>query len=240
MHNLATDNALDICEDLSRASRANVVDPLINRLRRALARRFRAQALAHRRSGSITIIGVDRLVFRAVFRHTTGSAYDGGIALAGGQLGLIVTEAVQLATKRKPPGYDRTAEDLEDELDQTTDERIHGIITRGLKQGLTATAVALLIASQFRDWTVQRAEAVATYEVSKAYHQGAADVAKIAAEEAPGTQVLKQWEANPDACDICAGNVEDGFIPEDILFSSGADAPPEHGNCLCSLSYKNG
>ena len=38
-------------------------------------------------------------------------------------------------------------------------------------------------------------------------------------------------------CDDCEDNADDGAIDLDDDFTSGADAPPEHPNCQCSLSW---
>lgn len=46
----------------------------------------------------------------------------------------------------------------------------------------------------------------------------------------------KEWQT-VGGCAICEGNVSDGPIPIDAIFSSGDDMPTAHPNCRCGLRY---
>lgn len=225
-----------LAEHLGRASKARVIDPLVKRLRKALARRFKLQASQYRQTGSIAgaLTDKQRRAFRGAFKGAAASAYEGGVALAGGQLGVMIEEAATLNTLKQPPGWNRTAQDLEAEIDATTTDGIASILTGN--QASSAAAALALINEKFQEWAADRSEMIAVNEISSAYHGGAMDVAEIVAQA--GTQVEKAWDADPGACEVCLGNSGDGWVPEDILFSSGSDAPPQHPGCRCSLSLR--
>lgn len=44
------------------------------------------------------------------------------------------------------------------------------------------------------------------------------------------------WVANPDACEICTENEEQGPINIGSIFASGHAIPPAHPRCRCNLS----
>ena len=48
---------------------------------------------------------------------------------------------------------------------------------------------------------------------------------------------VKRWVAEPDACEICQDNEDDGWIGDDEVFSSGDDSPPAHPHCKCEIEY---
>jgi hypothetical protein len=93
------DESLKLCEHLGRAARAKVVDPLIAQLKTALVRRFRAQARAYKRTGSIATrqaLGF-RKTFAETFAALTTKAYRGGAEAVAAKLGGTLAEA-----KKKP------------------------------------------------------------------------------------------------------------------------------------------
>lgn len=50
--------------------------------------------------------------------------------------------------------------------------------------------------------------------------------------------LLKTWNLDGEGCEeICQPNAEDGAIGLDEDFSSGDDAPPAHPNCDCSIGF---
>lgn len=50
--------------------------------------------------------------------------------------------------------------------------------------------------------------------------------------------LLKTWNLDGEGCEeICQPNAEDGAIGLDEEFSSGDDAPPGHPNCDCSIGF---
>ena len=213
-HDNHTVSALaSLCESLERKSKAKVVDPLINRLKRALARRFRAQARAYRTTGDIALSDEDNRAFRQAFAAAVGLAFASGEQFA----------SAQLDATSGPGRYRRSVEELESEMDKTT---------RGRLAGLGALAIAAL----FADWQTSRAEGIAVNEISSAYHGGAAAVARSVV--VGGAVIEKHWDADANACEICQANSADGWIPEDILFASGDSEPGAHPHCMCSVSYR--
>lgn len=215
-------------ESLNQSAKARVVDPLIARLQKSLAKRFRAQAREYKSSGRL------HLYHPTAFARVVDQAYVEGVAMAWAQIGKV--EEAKKDKHRIPAWlpaammvYPRTESELEGELDATSEARIAGMVAMGAPR----EDIAKMIAS----WATDRAQIIAEYEVSKAYHSGASDAAKLIGER-QGVEVYKAWDIEADACDeICVPNFEDGAIPEDILFQSGHDAPPGHPNCRCSLSF---
>jgi hypothetical protein len=212
--------------------------PLVNRLKPSIARRFRMQSKEYARSGRLKVYPS----LSEKFSRVTNAAYVQGAAFATRSL-LKAKEAkkqpvlipVSIATAL--PGWQRSAEQLVAELDTTTAELITEIVDSGIAAGLSKSEIAKDIAKQFSDWTRDRAATIAEYELSSAYHDGAIDAAKLIGQQT-GILVQVAWDIEPDACEICTGNFEEGWLDEGILFGSGDDAPPAHPNCRCSLSYR--
>ena len=78
-----------------------------------------------------------------------------------------------------------------------------------------------------------RAQMIARTELMAASGQGS--LAGYRTARANGVKVRKSWEADPQACDECQANAEEGDIDIDDDFQSGDDAPPAHPNCECVL-----
>jgi Phage Mu protein F like protein len=115
--------------------------------------------------------------------------------------------------------------------DATRDE-LRGIIGQVYSGELSPTDLegAIKQAGAFSD---DRAALIARTELQNANAQGTLDGMRTAGKA--GVKVLKEWQADDEACDICLDNEDDGPIQLDDEFSSGADAPPEHPNCECVL-----
>lgn len=229
-----------VAEHLLRAEKAALVDPLIAKMREAVAARFRRQWKAFRQAvkdGSplqATSVRSSDRKFQDQYLRLTDRAYTSGAEFVQAEL-----QSVEEAAKKKPtavaslPGPTRTPADLENELDQTSDDQIATTAKSGFAKGLDTAAVLGLVGALFSDWQDERAGTIATNEVSKAYHQGGSDFA-----EDTGDDIEQQWESEPDACEICSGNSDQGYIDIDETFESGDDEPPAHPNCRCSISYR--
>lgn len=105
----------------------------------------------------------------------------------------------------------------------------------------TAAIAASQIDWEDLDASSERALMIAEYEISKAFHDGARAVARIAASSTwrgGNGPVEKIWNAQPDTCPICAGNADEEWIDEEAPFGSGDFIPPQHPNCRCSISYR--
>lgn len=97
------------------------------------------------------------------------------------------------------------------------------------------------LASQDIDWndenhSIDRAQMIAEYEVSQAYHDGMQALVNLWKATRGPTE--KQWEAQADACPVCEENANYGWIPDEAPFPSGDFEPPQHPHCRCSLTYR--
>jgi phosphohistidine phosphatase SixA len=255
---LYAEGCIAIAENLRRAHKAAAVDPLIDRLKSATAARFRKQfkrikialrkiepRFATATYGEIRMaaqhaIKVHDPVFSKVFSNTATAARDRGRDHVTEQLGAgSVKEARKPTTPVNAPP--KTAEQLESELDDTTDRETGDKLKDSFSAAtpLGYAAVLDVLRQQFKQYAdgvegqTSRAETVAVTEISGAYHDGGAE----AASDAPGT-VLKSWDTEDDPCETCQGNSDMGEIPEDEPFDSGDTEPPAHPNCRCSVSYR--
>ena len=252
---------LAVAENLRRAYKAQAVDPLIAKLKAATQRRFRRQwtrvKLAMRklkprwdvatysevRSNLQAAIVIHDPRYKKVFDAASTSAREHGGNHVQEQLGIgTVREA---ARKPNPPGGTappRSAEELEDDLDDTTDRETGTKLRDAFADVAVPVAFAAVLGTlrdQFAqyadgvDGQTSRAETVAVTEISGAYHDGGAAVARGA--EFP---VLKSWDTEDDPCPTCQANADMGEIPEDAPFDSGDMEPPAHPNCKCSVNYR--
>lgn len=231
-----------LSEHLLTAGRRQVLDPLIANIQQAVAQRFRRQLKAVQsaaragvlRSGVVATAVRDQKLELA-YGRAAKKAYLAGAKTAQSQLPQV-REA-----KPQPlpflPGPNRTAPDMETQIDETTDSKIETIVSNGLAVGLSTEAILELVREQFSDWaTGARAEAIAANEISIAYHQGMTDYVQTWV--GGNGPVEKAWSAQPDACEECAPNEEDGWIDSEAPFSSGDFTAPVHPNCRCSIEYR--
>lgn len=230
------ESATQFVEHLGRASKARIVDPLIEAASRSLSSRFTKQGRKYLRTKTITL--QQTTGFRRRFERLIQTAYEGGVEHVAGVLAVLREAKVNLATKKQPPGYDRTATDIEDQIDATSRDRIASIESDGLAKGLTAAAIATAIRQQFRDWAGDRAQTIATQEVSRAFHQGGTDVARIVNEENGGRYVEKHWDTQDNPCELCIENEDAGWIGVDEDYPNFGARPPGHPNCQCSESFR--
>ncbi len=236
IENNVIESAVKVAESLDQRAKAKIVDPLIDRLRGSLARRFREQAKAYKKTGKL-----DRSeypVLWSTFVATTDRAYDGGVNHVATQLAVLREAHLPLTVKKQIPGYGRNPDELERDIDSTTADRIKAIRQSAAENNLADATMMSLIAAKFREWATTRAQAIATNEISMAFHAGGADVASIVNEEGGGSFVQKKWVTDADPCEVCEENAQDGWIDEDILFASGDSEPPQHPSCKCGLDYR--
>jgi len=226
-----------LAEHLLKSEKATIVDPLIAKLTTAVALRFRrqyAKLKAAVQSGSpiqATMLHLRDPQFAKVYLKVTAAAYQGGAQHTAVQLGVRLSEAAKTPIARLP-GPTRTAADLEDDLDETTQDRIANVTKSAFAQGMTIAGVLGVVGAAFADMEDSRAATIAVGEVSDAFHAGGLDVAEEAGD------IEKRWEAQPDACEICEDNEMQGWIDSDEEFDSGDDAPPAHPNCRCSIAFR--
>ena len=230
--------AIELTENLRRASRARVIDPLVRSLRKSVAGRFRKQAKAIKAAGLDnwrSALHIRDANLSRMYAAVVAKAYDSGAALAQAQLPKP-REAKAKPTLPTLPGVARTVTDLEDELDDTTQKQLGDTISKSYTGDLTHAAVLGLVAAQFKEWAGDRSDTVALNEVSEAYHGGAADF--VNDWRGGNGPVLKTWETEDDPCDDCQANADMEAIDSEAPFDSGDDEPPAHPNCRCSISYE--
>ena len=246
VHSIAT----DLSEHLMRDDRKALIDPLVNKLKSAVARRFRRQGAAassmvHTNNSAVAVKYSYDPKFAPTYANVIARAYNAGADHAMGMLpkqGLSYNEADRPSDL---PGPKRTAQTVEDELDSTSIERLSAVLNAARTTDQTPISYADLAAkvkALFQQWAqggdgeLSRAEMTAINEVSIAYHQGMSDLAK---QWVGGNgPVEKQWIAQPDACDVCAPNADEGWIDSEAPFGSGDFEPPVHPSCRCSIEYQ--
>lgn len=162
--------------------------------------------------------------------------YKAGIAAAS-DTGLAISFTV---------GHPEAVKWLEDHagemvkgIDDTTRNVIGDIVTRGVEQGTSYSAIEREIAGKYQEFTDYRSHMIAVNEVGTAYGEG-----KRASIEntmvAQGLDMEKSWEDMGDdlVCPDCQANADDGWIPFDDQFSSGDDCEPHDPNCRCNVQYR--
>lgn len=233
------ETALALAEHLLTKRKARLVDPLILALAVLLRRRFRWQWAALSRvleqraptenevgwilAAALSPARAERITkqLEAVLQR----AYDAGADLAA-RVGMSPAAAVGSVAPR--------AKELFQQLDQTTAARVESVIRAALKDGASRAELQQVAGGLFQDWAGKAAESraasIALNEVSRALHQGMLDTARAAG------GLLKEWWADPGACEICNANTGEAIALEEA-FASGDDAPPAHPNCRCSLKF---
>lgn len=113
-------------------------------------------------------------------------------------------------------------------VDDTTRNRINTAIKKSLNMGLNQEQakdeVMKIIANPVR------AEMIAQTEGVRAYNIGANSYAKAA-------NYQGKYATTAGATDFCQGNADQGVIPFDQAFDSGAMYAPFHIRCRCNTNY---
>jgi hypothetical protein len=130
-------------------------------------------------------------------------------------------------------------------VDDTTRNRLRTVLTNARENGWAYTKTADEINAEFDGFSGDaaqrhirdRAQLVAVTESCDAYEAGSYDA--IQTLQTYGLVYDKSWLAAGNACpDICAANMEQGWIPVDDSFQSGDDTPSGHPGCRCSALYQ--
>ena len=124
------------------------------------------------------------------------------------------------------------ADELLDQIDETTRTRVLAVIRRsiGLRRSADET-VSDVSAFLTGNHAGPRPALIAQTETLNAYHRGALEAHR----ELKATE--KAWRTWRDkyVCGACAANEAQGFIPLDSPFQSGHQQPLAHPNCRCWL-----
>lgn len=241
-------------ENLMADSRRATIQPLRDKMRAAVTKRWRKQLTNVRRALKThtatdwltaaavvaTAIPLRDAAFAKTHLNVKTLAYAAGADHASAQLGLEVNGAVQSLEAKHQWHAGLTAGDVEDELDDTTVDRAHNALK--VLDPFTLSAATAALGVLFKSFTdpgtdkLSRADTVALHTVSDGYHAGASDTAAQAT--ANGLDVEKAWVTEDDPCPICEANEAEGYIPEDAPHESGDFEPPAHPNCACSEVYR--
>lgn len=128
----------------------------------------------------------------------------------------------------------QSAASLVTQIESNTRDMLRSTIASAIEEGWSAARTADEI-SKSPAFSPDRAMTIARTERIASHAQGALQGYRDAA--ATGVRVQKTWDTAQDelVSPECEDNEADGPIDLDDVFSSGADAPPEHPNCRCNL-----
>ena len=117
-------------------------------------------------------------------------------------------------------------------LDRTSVERLQNSLADAWDKGGTYTDMVAAVNETFDDFSETRAGMIAQTEANDAYNAGRREIAdQLGLDE-------KRWDPDGEACEVCQGNADQGWIDADEPFDSGDDAPTAHPNCDCSIDFR--
>lgn len=124
-------------------------------------------------------------------------------------------------------------------VDDTTKQTVRNAVGRFARTpGMTIGDVVNEIFDGYI-FSEQRAEMIATTEITRAYAQGQKEAGREMKEQFPDLTIIKTWFTNNDdrVCDIC-GPLEGKTAELDEDFEPGITEPPAHVGCRCWISTK--
>lgn len=117
-------------------------------------------------------------------------------------------------------------------INQTTTDAIADLVADAVGSQATPTELSRDLRELLADWTKNRADTVAQYEMADAF--GFAGLEKLKREEIE----YKQLIPSPDACEICLSIIDNGPVPVDEPFvdldGEEYDRSPIHIRCRCA------
>ncbi len=129
---------------------------------------------------------------------------------------------------------DNSLTKLTGDFSTTSINRLRDAVADAWDVGGSFEQVVKAIQDTFADFSDTRAGMVAQTEVNDAYNQGRIYTAVNAGFD------QKSWDPDGEACELCMGNVDAGWIGIDEDFPSGDFAPTAHPNCDCSIDFQKG
>lgn len=141
---------------------------------------------------------------------------------------------------------DTTAADLVSNINRTTRDRIRNIISEGIKDSQSYSAIAKRLRDTFEAFGApsplrhirDRAKLIAVTEIGNSYMQ--AQLMQGRRIVAKGIQLQKGWLTVGDERveEDCLRNQQAGWIDFDATFPTGHQAPLEHPGCRCSMTMR--
>ncbi len=129
---------------------------------------------------------------------------------------------------------DNSLTKLTGDFSTTSINRLRDAVADAWDAGGSFEQITRAIKDTFQDFSDTRAGMIAQTEVNDAYNQGRIYTAVNAGFD------QKAWDPDGEACEICLGNVDAGWIGIDEEFPSGDMAPTAHPNCDCSIDFQKG
>lgn len=141
---------------------------------------------------------------------------------------------------------DERAADLVSGINRTTRDRIRTILSEGIKNSESYSAIAKRLRDTFEAFGApsplrhirDRAELIAVTEIGNAYVEGQLRQGRRITQR--GIQLQKGWLTVGDdrVEEDCLSNEKAGWIDFDSTFPTGHQAPLEHPGCRCSLTMR--
>lgn len=256
-----------VAENLMAGARQAVIAPLRNQMRQAITKRWKKQAVRIGKTlkgmrgdiaggaGATHVIPLlqaalpqhdDR--FQKAHHRIRTAAYQYGATHVISQIGDVAAFGSRVGEAKRPqlpagvpPTPTPTADKLEQDLDNTTADRmktaLEGVTTFTFPAAWDAIHDLFDQFSDPESGQLSRADTVALDTVSDGYHEGGSAVAQAARDN--GAEIEKMWDIGAEGCaTICQPNNDEGWIPYDSPHDSGDFEPPGHPNCDCSEQYR--
>ena len=160
----------------------------------------------------------------------SGSALVAGAKVLSDDLGIALR--FDLKNPRAEAFMRAHGADLVTKINETTREDLKALLSEAIDNGWSYTQTAKAIRDEFEGFSKERAKLVAITESANAYEGGQRQMAS--ALQDAGLEMEKSWIAEDTACDDCAANADQGWIPEDEDFQGGTDGPTQHPACRCA------
>jgi hypothetical protein len=130
---------------------------------------------------------------------------------------------------------DNSLSKLTGNLSATSIQRLRDAIAEAWDKGGSYNQIVEAIQETFAEFSDVRVGMIAQTEINDAYVFGRMELARESGFDE------KSWDPDgTEACEICIGNIDEGWIPMADAFSSGDMAPTAHPRCDCSVDFRKG
>lgn len=118
------------------------------------------------------------------------------------------------------------------QMDEETKKQLAGVVAQGIKDKRGVDGIGRDIRREIQSMSVKRGKLIARTETASALSQGSLDAMTDMGIDG------KEWVTSGDdrVSDECQANEDQGVIPVNQAFTSGAMAPPQHPDCRCALA----
>ena len=118
------------------------------------------------------------------------------------------------------------------QMDEETKSQLADVVAKGIKNKRGVDGIGRDIRREIQNMAVKRGKLIARTETASALSQGSLDAMQDMGIDG------KEWVTAGDdrVSDECQANEDQGVIPVNQAFTSGAMAPPQHPDCRCALA----